>query len=147
MASLKTASQPKKTSPVKGGPIKGGVAKGGERPGRLADYLLARTPAEDVAAYDVADLERAADLAGRAVARHKKGDCVVAIDVDSGVVRQGRPMTVITVVNDNMPFLFDSILGEVTESAGEPLLVTHPVIVVRHGKGGVEEILGDGGFA
>ena len=76
-----------------------------------------------------------------------KGDCVVAIDVDSGVVRQGRPMTVITVVNDNMPFLFDSILGEITESAGEPLLVTHPVIVVRHGKNGVDEILGDGGFA
>ncbi|RWM94653.1 MAG: NAD-glutamate dehydrogenase [Mesorhizobium sp.] len=140
MASLKTASQPKKTSPAKGG-----AARAGEKPGRLADYLLARTPAEDIAAYDVADLERAADLAGRAVARHRKGDCIIAIDVDSGVTRQGRPMTVITVVNDNMPFLFDSILGEITESAGEPLLVTHPVIVVRHGKSGIEEILGDGG--
>ncbi|TIT56821.1 MAG: hypothetical protein E5W60_24740, partial [Mesorhizobium sp.] len=75
MASLKTASQPKKTVPAKGG-----AAKGGERPGRLADYLLARAPAEDVAAYEVADLERAADLAGRAIARHKKGDSIVAID-------------------------------------------------------------------
>ena len=56
-------------------------------------------------------------------------------------------MTVITVVNDNMPFLFDSIMGEITETAGEPLLVTHPVIVVRHGRGGVEEILADGGHA
>ncbi|ESZ18076.1 NAD-glutamate dehydrogenase [Mesorhizobium sp. L48C026A00] len=137
MAGLKSASQLKKIS----------TAKGSEKPGRLADYLLARAPAEDVAAYEVTALERAADLAGRAVARHKKGDCVVAIEVDSGVVRQGRPMTVITVVNDNMPFLFDSILGEITESAGEPLLVTHPVIVVRHGKSGVDEILGDGGFA
>ncbi|MER9892006.1 NAD-glutamate dehydrogenase [Mesorhizobium sp. M0119] len=137
MAGLKSASQLKKMS----------AAKGSEKPGRLADYLLARAPAEDVAAYDVIDLERAAELAGRAVARHKKDDCVVAIDVDSGVVRQGRPMTVITVVNDNMPFLFDSVLGEITESAGEPLLVTHPVIVVRHGKNGVEEILGDGGYA
>ena len=54
-------------------------------------------------------------------------------------------MTVITVVNDNMPFLFDSMLGEITETAGEPTLVTHPVIVVRHGKAGVDEILGDGG--
>ena len=142
MASLKTASQPKKTSQAKGG-----GAKGGDKAGKLADYLLARAPAEDIAAYDVADLVRAADLAGRAVARHKKGDCVVAIDVDSGVARQDRPVTVITVVNDNMPFLFDSIIGEVTESAGEPLLVTHPVITVRHGRSGVEEILGDGGFA
>ncbi|MER8908096.1 NAD-glutamate dehydrogenase, partial [Mesorhizobium sp. M0854] len=141
MASVKSASRLKKAGLTRG------EAAGGEKPGRLADYLLARAPAEDVAAYDVIDLERAAELAGRAVARHKKDDCVVAIDVDSGVVRQGRPMTVITVVNDNMPFLFDSVLGEITESAGEPLLVTHPVIVVRHGKNGVEEILGDGGYA
>ncbi|PBB64868.1 NAD-glutamate dehydrogenase [Mesorhizobium sp. WSM4312] len=140
MANPKTANPPKKSAAK-------GAAKAEDRSGKLADYLLARAPAEDIAAYDVADLVRAADLAGRAVARHKKGDCVVAIDVDSEVVRQGRPVTVITVVNDNMPFLFDSVLGEITDSAGEPLLVTHPVIVVRHGKGGVEEILGDGGHA
>ncbi|PBB22566.1 MULTISPECIES: NAD-glutamate dehydrogenase [unclassified Mesorhizobium] len=140
MANPKTANPPKKSAAKV-------AAKAEDRSGKLADYLLARAPAEDIAAYDVADLVRAADLAGRAVARHKKGDCVVAIDVDSEVVRQGRPVTVITVVNDNMPFLFDSVLGEITDSAGEPLLVTHPVIVVRHGKGGVEEILGDGGPA
>ncbi|TGW04207.1 hypothetical protein EN788_53920, partial [Mesorhizobium sp. M2D.F.Ca.ET.145.01.1.1] len=72
---------------------------------------------------------------------------VVAVEADSGVVREGRPVTVITVVNDNMPFLFDSILGEVTETSGGPTLVTHPVITVRHGKTGVDEILGDGNFA
>ncbi|RUZ72501.1 NAD-glutamate dehydrogenase [Mesorhizobium sp. M7A.F.Ca.US.006.01.1.1] len=139
MASVKSASKPKKKATA--------AIKAEERPARLADYLLARAPAEDIAPYDVADLERAADLAGQAVAGHRKGECVVAVDADSGVVRDGRPMTVVTVVNDNMPFLFDSILGEITETSGEPTLVTHPVIVVRHGKGGVEEILGDGNFA
>ncbi|KAA3448511.1 NAD-glutamate dehydrogenase [Mesorhizobium sp. SARCC-RB16n] len=138
MASVKSAAKSKK---------KATAAKAEDRPARLADYLLARAPAEDIAAYDVADLERAADLAGHAVAGHKKGECVVSVEADSGVVREGRPVTVITVVNDNMPFLFDSILGEVTETSGEPMLVTHPVITVRHGKGGVEEILGDGNFA
>ncbi|MER9746709.1 NAD-glutamate dehydrogenase [Mesorhizobium sp. M0140] len=139
MASVKSASKPKKKATA--------ATKAEERPARLADYLLARAPAEDIATYEVADLERAADLAGQAVATHRKGECVVAVDADSGVVRDGRPMTVVTVVNDNMPFLFDSILGEITETSGEPTLVTHPVIVVRHGKGGVEEILGDGNFA
>ncbi|RWP86738.1 MAG: NAD-glutamate dehydrogenase [Mesorhizobium sp.] len=139
MASVKSASKPKKKATA--------AIKAEERPARLADYLLARAPAEDIAPYDVADLERAADLAGQAVATHRKGECVVAVAADSGVVRDGRPMTVVTVVNDNMPFLFDSILGEITETSGEPTLVTHPVIVVRHGKGGVEEILGDGNFA
>ncbi|MBN9243827.1 MAG: NAD-glutamate dehydrogenase [Mesorhizobium sp.] len=138
MASLKSAAKPKKTA----GTAK---AKAGAGPGGLAEHLLGRAPAEDVAAYDAADLEMAAALAGRAVARHRKGESIVAIDADSGISRQGRPMTVITVVNDNMPFLFDSILGEITEAAGEPALVTHPVLAVRHGKAGVEEILGDGG--
>ncbi|WP_394887950.1 NAD-glutamate dehydrogenase [Mesorhizobium sp. AaZ16] len=116
-------------------------------PARLAEYLHARTPAEDVAAYEPAVLAKAAELAYRAVTKHHKGESVIAIDSAAGMVRDGRPVTVITVVNDNMPFLFDSVLGEITDTAGEPALVTHPVIVVRHGKHGVEEILGDGGFA
>ncbi|WP_442581317.1 NAD-glutamate dehydrogenase [Mesorhizobium sp. ASY16-5R] len=114
------------------------------RIGGLADNLLARAPAEDTAAYDPAMLARAAELAGKAVASHHKGESIVAIERDGGVLRDGLPVTVITVVNDNMPFLFDSVLGEITEAAGEPTLVTHPVLVVRHGEGGVEEILGDG---
>ncbi|EHK58466.1 NAD-glutamate dehydrogenase [Allomesorhizobium alhagi] len=117
-----------------------------EGPVRLAEYLHARTPAEDVAAYEPAVLVKAAELAYRAVQKHRKGESVIAIDSDAGIVRDGRPITVITVVNDNMPFLFDSVLGEITETAGEPALVTHPVIVVRHGKHGVEEIVGDGGL-
>jgi glutamate dehydrogenase len=113
----------------------------------LSSYLLARAPAEDTAAYEPAMLIRAAELAGKAVASHHKGECIVAVDREGGVVREGVPLTVITVVNDNMPFLFDSVLGEITDTAGEPVLVTHPVLVVRHGKHGVEEILADGGPA
>ncbi|TIV09495.1 MAG: hypothetical protein E5W02_21435, partial [Mesorhizobium sp.] len=92
MASVK--SKPKK---------KAAAAKAEEKPARLADYLLARAPAEDIAAYDAADLERAGELAARAVASHRKGESVVAVDADSGVACDGRPVTVITVVNDNMP--------------------------------------------
>ncbi|RWB72041.1 MAG: NAD-glutamate dehydrogenase [Mesorhizobium sp.] len=135
MASVK--SKPKKKAAA--------AAKAEEKPARLADYLLARAPAEDIAAYDAADLERAGELAARAVASHRKGESVVAVDADSDVVCDGRPVTVITVVNDNMPFLFDSILGEITESSGQPTLVTHPIVTVRHGKAGVVEVLGDGG--
>ncbi|TGV95715.1 hypothetical protein, partial [Mesorhizobium sp. M2E.F.Ca.ET.154.01.1.1] len=60
MASLRTASQSKKAVATRKD-----TAKGGDKAGKLADYLLARAPAEDIAAYDVADLARAADLAGR----------------------------------------------------------------------------------
>lgn len=136
--SAKSRGTPKKPAPA---------SKIADKPAALADYLLARAPAEDVAAYDPSVLQHAAALAFKAVSKHRKGESVIAIDTDAGIVRDGRPVTVITVVNDNMPFLFDSVLGEITETAGEPVFVTHPVIVVRHGKHGVEEILADGGSA
>ncbi|WP_315926067.1 NAD-glutamate dehydrogenase [Mesorhizobium sp. SP-1A] len=142
MASLKSAAKPSKTSVRKGGAEK----LADKKPVQLADYLLARTPQEDLADYSAADLARAAELAEAAVARHRHGESVIAVEADARVSSQGRPLAVITVVNDNMPFLFDSILGEVTESAGEPTLVAHPVITVRRDRtGAVAEILGDGG--
>ncbi len=72
-----------------------------------------------------------------AVLSHHKGESIVADRRDPGVTRNGLPLTAITVVNDNMPFLFDSVLGEITDTAGEPTFVTHPVIGVRHGESGV----------
>ncbi|WP_205826678.1 NAD-glutamate dehydrogenase [Mesorhizobium zhangyense] len=138
---LKSRTAAKKAPPAK----KVATTKTADRSVQLADYLLARAPAEDVAAYEATALAKAAELAGRAVAKHKKGECVVAIDRDAGVSVGDRPLTVVTVVNDNMPFLFDSVLGEITDTAGEPAFVTHPVIAVKHGKGGVEAILGEGG--
>ena len=86
-------------------------------------------------------------IAHETVARHLPGTSVIDIRTDAGVASHGRPVSVITVVNDNMPFLFDSVLGEITESAGEPTFVIHPVVPVRHGKTGVDEILREGGQA
>ena len=111
----------------------------------IADFVLTRAPAEDLAAYDEAVLKKAASLAAKAVSRHKRGDSVISIDSDPALLRGGRPVTAVTVVNDNMPFLFDSVLGEITDTAGEAVLVTHPVIAVHHGKAGVVDVVGDGG--
>jgi glutamate dehydrogenase len=112
-------------------------------PRALFDELLSRAPAEDLAAYQSVDLARAAALAEQAARRHAKGSSVVAVDNDGQVLREGRPVSVITVVNDNMPFLFDSVMGEIADSAGEPLLVIHPVLLVRHEAAGVGEFIGE----
>jgi glutamate dehydrogenase len=117
---------------------------GSVRTAGFAACLLTHAPAEDVAAYDPKVLARAAALAEKAVAGHRKGESVVVVDTDPDIVRNGRALTTVTVVNDNMPFLFDSVLGEITEIAGEPTFVTHPVVGVRHGKRGVSEIVADG---
>jgi glutamate dehydrogenase len=113
----------------------------------LAGIFRKRAPEGDLAGYDDATIDLAAALASAAVRGHRKGASVIAIDRDPALTRSGRPVSAITVVNDNMPFLFDSVLGEITESCGEPLLVLHPVLDVEHGRSGVTAILGDGGNA
>ncbi len=111
---------------------------------KLAAFLKARAPAEDLSDYDPGVFEHAAGLAYAALKRHKRGDSVISIDEDPALLRHGRPVSAITIVNDNMPFLFDSITGEIAESAGEASLVLHPVILVKHDKNGVADLVGDG---
>jgi glutamate dehydrogenase len=108
----------------------------------FAELLLSRAPAEDVAAYDDAMLQKAAALAFEAVRRHRRGESVIDIERETAVERAGRALTIITVVNDNMPFLFDSIMGEIGDGGANLLFVTHPVLAVDHADDGVEAIAG-----
>ena len=129
MATKKTAGAKAAGDPSKGSPAE-----------ILAHHLLARAPAEDVAAYDDEALRRAAQLAYSALKRHRRGDSIVDIEREPGIQRQGRRVSVVTVVNDNMPFLFDSVMGEIA-GIGDAWLVTHPVLQVTHGKAGVTSVM------
>ena len=111
----------------------------------LARIFKASAPEEDHRPYDRGAIDKAAALALAALKRHKRGGSVVAVDSDPAVTRGGRAVTEVTVVNDNMPFLFDSVLGEISESCGEPTLVLHPVLCVRHSDKGVSALLGEAG--
>src|ERR1700746_2871538 len=45
--------------------------------------------------------------------------------------RDGREISVLEVLNDNMPFLFDSSMAELAEQGVEVTLVAHPIIAVE----------------
>ena len=124
---------------------KGGADPAGGSKIDFKELLLSRAPAEDVAAYEPGALARAAELVRSALLGHRKGESVIEIVRDSGVERDGRQLTAITVVNDNMPFLFDSVMGEIGADGGELLLVAHPVLIVTHDENGVCAISGDAG--
>ena len=106
-------------------------------------FLVSRAPEEDLATYDKEALTRAAEIAQAALLSHHQGESVVTVNANPGIVWRGRPMSSVTVINDNMPFLFDSITGEINESAGEAGLVLHPVLMVKHDSNGVARIVGD----
>jgi glutamate dehydrogenase len=114
--------------------------------GKLSDFLqllVARSPEDDIAAYDKDALKRTAEIAHAALMRHHRGESVVAVEASPGISRRGRPMSAVTIINDNMPFLFDSVTGEINDTAGEASLVLHPVMLVKHNAKGVERIVGD----
>ncbi|MBX3531159.1 MAG: NAD-glutamate dehydrogenase [Rhizobiaceae bacterium] len=131
---------------------KSGNGAGGGRSGKdgageakLLELMRARAAEEDIAAYDPAVTALSARLAFAALKQHRRGDSVIAIDDDPALVLGGTALTAVTVVNDNMPFLFDSISAEVNETGGEATLVLHPVIAVHHDRSGVASIAADAG--
>ena len=56
----------------------------------------------------------------------------------------GREISVVEILNDNMPFLFDSAMAELTEQGIEAKLVAHPILAVeRDAEGRLTHFFGD----
>ena len=100
--------------------------------------LFGRVPPEDLACYSPKSL---ADLATEAYEHLKAPRRAGAPDVrliDLEVERNGRlrEITIVEIVNDNMPFLLDSTLAEIVEQGYEPKFVAHPILAVERNAGG-----------
>ncbi|WP_421091089.1 NAD-glutamate dehydrogenase [Pseudochrobactrum sp. MP213Fo] len=97
---------------------------------QFSNLLFEWAPAEDVAAYDAGDMDEAAKLALTALGRYQPDQPVIRVENDSVLRRRGRPLTVVTLINRNMPFLLDSTMGEILERSGMIYMVVHPVLNV-----------------
>ncbi|MBF9232950.1 NAD-glutamate dehydrogenase [Microvirga alba] len=115
-------------------------------PSTFVHDLFGRVPPEDLASYSPQAL---ADLAAGAyehlkAPRSSGGEDLRLVDVE--VERDGRrrDVTVLEVVNDNMPFLLDSTLAEIVDEGYEPLLVAHPILAVeRDAAGALIRLVGE----
>ncbi len=101
-------------------------------PATFVAQLYARAVPEDVLCYAPADL---ADLAERAFDFLKdrppgapKIRCVTVALKESG---ERKSVSVIEIANDDMPFLVDSVMGEIADRRLNVQLVAHPVLGVR----------------
>ncbi|PYE87989.1 glutamate dehydrogenase (NAD) [Phyllobacterium leguminum] len=118
----------------------GGIADKGNDKEALKEFatlLFEWAPPEDLAEYDSAALNESTRLAFAELTQFRKGDSIVSVSSANKVLRAGRPVTIVTLVNDNMPFLLDSVLGEIAERVNAVYMVLHPVLDVTHGKGGI----------
>src|ERR1700676_2807285 len=106
---------------------------GRKRWSAAARDLFAGTSREDFAVYtaeEIAACVRSADalLAARSAGRHE----IRIEDLAAG----SRETTLVQILNDNMPFLVDSVLGELQDVGAEIHLVPPPTLTVERDKSG-----------
>ena len=119
-----------------------GTMRPGGAPPSFAELLFGRTTLEDLATYDAASLAVLAEEAWTHVTRRRPGQ--VDVRIVNPVMPDGREISVIEILNDNMPFLFDSALAELTEQGIEAKLVAHPILAVeRDAEGRLTHFFGD----
>ncbi|GGC50453.1 NAD-glutamate dehydrogenase [Chelatococcus reniformis] len=101
----------------------------------FASLIYGRSAGEDRAHYAGEGLDQLALSAWQHLAAPRvPGEARIRL-LDAEVQHAGRrrAITVLEVVNDDMPFLLDSTLAELGEEGREPLLVAHPIVDVVRG--------------
>jgi glutamate dehydrogenase len=111
-----------------------GSMQPGKTPRAFAELLFDHTNIEDLASYDAASLAFLAEQAWEHVQQRTTGSA--DIRVINPMMPDGREISVLEVLNDNMPFLFDSTMAELAEQGIEVTLVVHPVIAVERDEQG-----------
>lgn len=106
----------------------------GNTPRTFAELLFGHTNSEDLANHDAASLAFLAEQAWEHVQRRTAGRADIRIV--NPMMPDGREISVLEILNDNMPFLFDSTLAELAEQGIEVTLVAHPIIAVERDEQG-----------
>src|SRR5215468_9120162 len=107
----------------------------GKTPRTFAELLFGYTNVEDLANCDASSLAFLAEQAWARVQNRTAGSADIRIV--NPTMPDGREISVLEILNDNMPFLFDSTMAELAEQGIEVTLVAHPIIAVErddHGK-------------
>src|SRR5262245_5032966 len=108
-------------------------------PKAFVDALFGQTVPEDVVRYDAREVAALAQSAWSFLAERKPGAPKIRLEAPvNGSVAGDRleHASVLEIVNDDMPFLVDSVLDELTEKGADIQLVAHPVVSLIRDSGG-----------
>ena len=97
----------------------------------FADALFGRVAPEDLTRYQPLDLAQLAADAFAFLQTRTPGKSKIRVSVAPDTAGpELRNTSIIEIVNDDMPFLVDSVLGEINERKLDIRLVAHPVLEV-----------------
>src|SRR5712692_7467168 len=105
----------------------------GDMPEGFAAQIFARAAPEDLARYEPREIAALAGEAWLFLKERPPGTAKVRMQSRSGPIgsERIRAVSILEIVNDNMPFLLDSITGELTEQGLDVRLVVHPVFAIE----------------
>jgi glutamate dehydrogenase len=110
----------------------------GDMPESFAAQLFARAAPEDLTRYEPRELAALAEEAWAFLKERRPGTGKVRFESRPGPIgaEQIKTVSIIEIVNDDMPFLLDSIMGELTELGIEVRLVVHPIFTIERDNSG-----------
>lgn len=91
--------------------------------------LYSRASADDLEAYDVDMLAAGSVHAAAELAAWTGKSARVTISRVDKIAPAGEECSVLSVTDRNMPFLFDSVMGEITSTHRDIFMVVHPIFV------------------
>jgi glutamate dehydrogenase len=104
----------------------------GEVPNGFVALLFGRTAPEDIVVHTAGELAALARDAWSFLALRRPGAPKVRLELpDAAAGERLKTISVIEIVNDDKPFLLDSVMGELTEAGLDIRLVAHPVLAVE----------------
>src|SRR6476619_1161241 len=105
-------------------------------PGTFVAQLFGRSVPEDVVRYGADDIVALAERAYDFLSERAPGTPKIRCETVPLVASGGRKaVSVIEIVNDDMPFLVDSVMGEIAERRLDVRLVAHPMFGVTRNNG------------
>ncbi len=112
------------------------LLRGGEVPADFVALLFGNAAAEDLVGYKADELAALAGEAHAFLERRKPGVPKVRVDQPRAKSDCLDVISTIDIINDDMPFLLDSVMGELTERGLAVRLVVHPILAVERDKSG-----------
>src|SRR2546426_4470281 len=105
----------------------------GDLPERFAEKLFGRAAPEDLVRYDAREMAALAEDAWAFLKERRRGAAKIRCESRTGPAGSEalKRISVIEIVNDDMPFLLDSVMAELTEQGIDIRLVVHPIFTVE----------------
>ena len=114
------------------------VENSGDLPRGFVAALFGRAAPEDLVAYSAQEIAALARASFAYLQKRAPGVAGVRVSAPQPVAgtKSLEAVTVIEICNDDMPFLLDSVLGEIAAQGPTVRLVVHPMFTVERDKAG-----------